>query len=391
MTWPPAKAANPVLLVLVLIGAAALAGTGLVAHAPNRLLSGSGLPLWRVADLPVTAAIVVIGAGLLAAAFLPPTRLLHAGVIAAAAAMLLLVLWGAGAAASALAAASPAAARTSLGAAFWIASLCASLAIVDALQRLGARPGTRLLVAGGIAALIALLAASGRLDALSILREYANRRGAFLGELARHCELVIGALVPALVIGVPLGLMAARRPASRGALFATLNFIQTIPSIAIFGLMIAPLAALSAALPALAALGVHGIGVAPALIALILYSLLPVVRNTEAGIRGVDPAVIETASGMGMTGRQIFRRVELPLGLPVFLAGVRIVTVQAIGLAVVAALIGAGGLGTFVFQGLGQYAIDLVLLGAVPTIFLALTADFVLAMAIESLNRRSAS
>jgi osmoprotectant transport system permease protein len=130
--------------------------------------------------------------------------------------------------------------------------------------------------------------------------------------------------------------------------------------------------------PQLAALGVGGIGVAPAIVALVLYALLPVVRNTSAGIAGVDASVIEAGRGMGLTQRQIFRQVELPLALPILLAGLRIVTVQAIGLAVVAALIGAGGLGTFVFEGLGQYAVDLVLLGALPAIFLALAADFVL-------------
>ena len=123
---------------------------------------------------------------------------------------------------------------------------------------------------------------------------------------------------------------------------------------------------------------IGGIGIAPAIVALVLYALLPVVRNTVAGLTGVDGAVIEAARGMGLTAGQIFRQIELPLALPVFLAGLRIVLVQAIGLAVVAALIGAGGLGTFVFEGLGQYAVDLVLLGALPAILLALAADFLL-------------
>ncbi|HEX4186118.1 MAG TPA: ABC transporter permease, partial [Stellaceae bacterium] len=156
------------------------------------------------------------------------------------------------------------------------------------------------------------------------------------------------------------------------------NMLQTIPSIALFGLLIVPLAALATAVPQLAALGIGGIGVAPAIVALVLYALLPVVRNTATGLAGVDAAVIEAGRGMGLTSRQIFWQVELPLALPVLLAGLRIVTVQAIGLAVVAALIGAGGLGTFVFEGLGQYAVDLVLLGALPAIFLALAADFIL-------------
>src|SRR5207237_6779058 len=136
--------------------------------------------------------------------------------------------------------------------------------------------------------------------------------------------------------------------------------------------------------------GIGGIGMAPAIVALILYALLPVVRNSVAGIAGVDPAVLDAARGIGMTQRQGFWQVELPLALPLLLAGLRIVTVQAIGLAVVAALICAGGLGSFVFQGLGQYAADLVLLGALPAIALALAADFLLQSATALLGRRVA-
>jgi osmoprotectant transport system permease protein len=371
------RAANLVLLFLVVVGGVALAAGGFVSQAPNRLVSGVPLPLWRAVSGTITASVGGLGAFLLAAAFLPRSRAVAAAVIAAAGAMLLLLLDGAGGAAASLAATAPRAARTSLGAAFWIASLCAALAVLDALQRLSAGQLARLAAAAAIAGLVAALAATGRLDALSIAREYAVRRDAFLGELLRHCELVLGALLPALAIGMPLGALAARRRTAAGPIFATLNVIQTVPSIALFGLLLAPLAAL----------GLGGVGPVPALIALTLYSLLPVARNTEAGILGVDPAVTEAASGMGMTPAQIFWRVELPLGLPVFLAGVRIVTVQAIGLVTIAALIGAGGLGTFVFQGIGQYAVDLVLLGALPTILLALAADFGMAMLIASLER----
>ena len=378
---------NAVLLTLVVVLGAALAATGLVAHAPNRLVSGEALPLWRAASPALAAAIAALGAVLLVAAFVPPTKRVASGVIAAATLLLLLLLEAAGASATALASVSPPAARTSLGPAFWIAGLCASFAIVDALQRLETGPAARLVIVVAIVASVGAMIAAGRLDHVSLVREYAIRRAAFLGELARHGELVLGAVLPALALGALLGLLAARRGGARGPLFAMLNMVQTIPSIALFGLLLAPLAALGAAVPALGAIGVRGIGMAPALIALLLYSLLPVARNTLAGILGVDGAVVEAAFGMGMTQRQIFWRIELPLGLPVFLAGVRIVLVQAIGLAVVAALIGAGGLGTFVFQGIGQYAIDLVLLGAVPTILLALAADFALSILIEGLGR----
>jgi osmoprotectant transport system permease protein len=172
--------------------------------------------------------------------------------------------------------------------------------------------------------------------------------------------------------------------------FAVLNILQTIPSIALFGLLIVPLSALVAAVPWLAAIGIAGIGVTPAIIALVLYELLPVAHNTSAGLAAVDPATVEAGRGIGLSNRQIFWQLELPLAVPVFLAGLRIVTVQAIGLAVVAALIGAGGLGTFVFEGLGQYAVDLVLLGALPAIFLALGADFILQVVLSLLRRRFA-
>ncbi|HZT52601.1 MAG TPA: ABC transporter permease, partial [Stellaceae bacterium] len=351
-TRPP----NPVLLALVLAGGAAVAMTGFLSHAPNRLVSGVPLPLWRAAGAPHTAVIGALGLFLLAVAFLPRGRSVAGAAIVAAGLLLLLLLDAAGSAAAALAATSPPAARAGLGPAFWVAGLCAALAMLDGLQRLSAGPGLRLGTVAAMAALIAAMVVQGRLDALSIAREYAIRHDAFLAEFARHCELVLAALAAALAIGMPLGAFAARHGATAAPVFATLNAIQTVPSIALFGLLLVPLAAL----------GLGGVGPVPAVIALTLYSLLPVARNTQAAILGVDPAVREAASGMGMTPRQIFWRVELPLGLPVLLAGVRIVTVQAIGLATVAALIGAGGLGTFVFQGIGQYAVDLVLLGALP-------------------------
>ncbi|HYM73691.1 MAG TPA: ABC transporter permease, partial [Stellaceae bacterium] len=234
------------------------------------------------------------------------------------------------------------------------------------------------------------LAATGAFDALSLAREYATRRDVFAAALIRHILLVAAAIGPALLIGVPLALAARRRPRFDAPLFAVLNLLQTVPSIALFGLLIVPLSALASAVPALGALGVGGVGPAPAIIALILYALLPVARNTLAGIAAVPPAAIEAARGMGMTRRQVFWQIEMPLALPVLLAGLRIVTVQTIGLAVVAALIGAGGLGSFVFEGLGQYAADLVLLGAVPAIALALATDFLLRLLAAALHRRYA-
>ena len=378
---------NQVLFTLVIVATVAVATSGFVGYAPNRLVSGRPVSLWAAAGFPTTFAILVIGMLLFTTCFASPSRPLHSAEAGLAVALLLLTLAAAGQAASTLASGARPAGRISLGAAFWVLASCAALAVADALQRLDAGPTLRVLAVAGVGAGAIALAAAGVFDGLSIIREYATRRQLFAAAVLRHIALVAGSVGPAIAIGFPLGVAAVRKPSLQNPLFAVLNLLQTIPSIALFGLLIFPLAALARAVPPLAAIGVGGIGVAPAIVALVLYALLPIVRNTQAGLAGVDPAIVEAARGMGLTRSQIFRQVELPLALPVLLAGLRIVTVQAIGLAVVAALIGAGGLGTFVFEGLGQYAIDLVLLGALPAIFLALAADFVLQTLSAALRR----
>jgi osmoprotectant transport system permease protein len=385
---------NLVRPVLFAVAIAAVLTQGFVASAPNRLLSGRPIGLFAAADGRLCAVIVGVGAVLLATSAAPFDRMRRNRALQWAAAVLagalfLLVLAAAGNAAASLAVGAPTLTRISLGAAFWVVLGTTVLALVDALQRAAAGFGERLLTIAAVAGALAVMAHAGAFDALSLAREYQTRRDLFAAALVRHVVLVAAAVGPAVLIGVPLGIAAVRRARVQGPLFAFLNLLQTIPSIALFGLMLVPLSALAAAVPALAAIGIGGIGPAPAIIALILYGLLPIVRNTVAGIAGVDPAVIDAARGMGMTDRQRFWRAELPLALPLFIAGLRIVTVQAVGLAVVAALIGAGGLGSFVFEGLGQYAADLVLLGALPAIMLALGADFLLQM-LSALAARDA-
>ena len=385
----PIAICNQVLLVLVVIAALAAAMSGFVVLAPNRLVSGHPIALWSAVGGGSAIAFAVVGALFLAASLMPPTKALHGCAALLAGLLVLLVLAAAGQAAGTLAESAGPAARISLGGAFWLIAGCAALAVVDALQRLGAGLALRVLAVVAIGGGIVVLAIAGTFDALSVVREYASRRHLFAEALSRHIALVAGSVGPALAIGFPLGVAAVRLPRVQGLLFAVLNLLQTVPSIALFGLLIVPLSALATTVPLLAALGIGGIGPAPAVIALVLYALLPIVRNTAAGLSGVDPAVIDAAQGMGLTRRQVFWRIELPLASPVLLAGLRIVVVQTIGLAVVAALIGAGGLGTFVFEGLGQYALDLVLLGALPAIFLALAADFLLQTLSALLPRRA--
>jgi osmoprotectant transport system permease protein len=296
--------------------------------------------------------------------------------------------WLAGAHAAVLAETAPPAARTSLGAGFWMLAACAALALIDAVQRLDLTPVSGLVVGAAVAAAIAVLAASGALDQLSIVKEYASRREVVAGAVARHIVIVLAALLPTVALGVPLGVLAYRRSAIASATFPILNIVQTIPSIALFAILMSPLSGLAALFPGLAALGISGIGLAPAVVALIAYSLLPIVRNVVEGLAGVSPAAVEAARGVGMTPGQIFWRVQLPLALPVFLSGLRITTVQAIGLTAVAALIGAGGLGSVMFQGLFANALDLTMLGAVPVILLAVTADAFLRLLTAYAERR---
>ncbi|GAC1458378.1 MAG: ABC transporter permease subunit [Steroidobacteraceae bacterium] len=280
--------------------------------------------------------------------------------------------------------------RVAPGAAWWILSVCLGLLATDAITRLRPGPVLRVLLLAAILGVALLALAHGTFDHLSIMREYAVNATRFAHEGARHVALAAGSLGAALVAGLPLGILCYRVPRLRAAVLGVLNLIQTIPGIALFGMLMAPLGALAAAVPLAAQLGIRGIGAAPAVLALFLYSLLPIVANTVAGLRRVPRATVDAAQGMGMTGAQVLTRIELPLALPVILTGVRIVLVQNIGMVTVAALIGGGGLGTFVFQGIGQTAIDLVLLGAIPIVVLAFSAAVVLDALAEVMERAPA-
>jgi osmoprotectant transport system permease protein len=191
--------------------------------------------------------------------------------------------------------------------------------------------------------------------------------------------------------GVPLDIWAFRSRLAEKVFFFFANTVQTIPSLALFGLLIAPLSLLSEKIPFLRQAGVRGIGWTPALIALALYSLLPIIRNVYTGLKIIDPGVIDAGLGMGMSRLQLLLKVEIPLALPVILSGIRTAAVQSIGNTTVAALIGAGGFGTFVFQGLGQAAPDLILLGAIPVILMALAADILMQGLISLLTPKGIS
>ena len=181
-----------------------------------------------------------------------------------------------------------------------------------------------------------------------------------------HMTLVVISMAIAIAIALPLGMLIIQRPTLRNIALGVASVFQTIPSLALFGFLI-PIPFIG------------GIGRRTAIVALVLYALLPILRNTYVGLTGIDPAVLQAAEAMGMTDRQILWRVRLPLALPIILAGIRTATVITIGVATIAAAIGAGGLGTFIFRGVAMVSDAVILAGAIPAALLAIAADLLLA------------
>ena len=200
---------------------------------------------------------------------------------------------------------------------------------------------------------------------MSLLQFLAANRAEALGLLGQHLVLVTGSTLAAAGIGVPTGILLARRPALAAPVLGAANVLQTVPSLALFGILI-PLPFIG------------GIGARTALVALVLYALLPVIRNTVTGLRSVDAGVREAALGMGMTDGELLRLVELPLAAPVIMGGLRVATVVGVGTATIAAAIGAGGLGVYIFRGVATVNDTLILAGALPAALLALLLDWAL-------------
>ncbi len=192
-----------------------------------------------------------------------------------------------------------------------------------------------------------------------------QNRGEVWARSVEHIGLVAASMGIALAIGLPLGIAIVRRTVLRRWVIGTANVVQTIPSLALFGFLIP--------VP-----WIGGVGASTAIFALALYALLPILSNTSTGIAEVDPAVVEAARGMGMTPQQVLWQVQLPLAAPVLLAGIRVATVLCIGIATIAAAIGAGGLGVFIFRGVAMVNNSVILAGAIPAAFLAIAADVAL-------------
>lgn len=265
--------------------------------------------------------------------------------------------------------------RLSPSAGFWAALFGSMLAMRWARLLHEPPPLLRVATAMGFAAATIIAWRAGLFDHFSPYLELRSQGTRFAAELGRHIVLSLSAFALALIVGI-LGAVLLSRGTRAGRLLGLLaGALQNVPSLALFGLLLPMMAALADALPVLRQAGISGIGFAPAFIALTVYALLPVMLAGAAGLRMVDAGIRDAAKGMGMSRMQVLFRVELPLALPSIAAGARTALVQTIGTTTIAALIGAGGLGYFVFQGIGQAAMDMVVIGVIPIVILSVLAD----------------
>lgn len=375
------SAQNKVLALLGVAATAVLLGLPWLTTAPNRMVSGQAIYFVSLLTGPmawaVTAGFALLAVLLVRLCWQGASRPLLLAVLALATALIPSLWLLAGLQAAGFAVNGSSAAKTALASGFWTANFMLGLLVHEALGRL--RAGYLLRAAVGLAVVgcVAGLWGAGAGDQVSLMQELASRGPLMWAALGRHAVIVGASLAVAVVIGLPLGLWAHHSALARRVMLPALNLLQTIPSLALFGLLMAPLAWLGSALPAWAEGTVSGIGLLPAVIALTLYALLPVVRGVVAGMGQVPIGMQQAAQGLGLSAAHTLRWVTMPLALPVVLAGVRTAAVQLVGLAAVAALIGAGGLGAVLFEGLFSAAQDVVVLAVVPIVAMGAGVDAV--------------
>jgi osmoprotectant transport system permease protein len=268
--------------------------------------------------------------------------------------------------------------RYSIGGGAWVSAFAAFALVMASRRELGIRSpaawAVSLLAPAGIVALVW----TKRLSALGIAAEYRNVAGVFPTWVWLHFAYSAVAVLIAMVLGVALGVLAWRRKRAAEAVFAVTSVFQTIPGLAMVGILVVPLAALGHRFPLLRSLGVGGLGWAPVVIALTLYALLAIVRNTYAALASVPPDVVEAARAMGMSGGQVLRRIELPLATPIIFGGARTASQQTISNATLGAFVAASTLGAPIFLGVAQQANDLVVLGSLALVALAICVDAVM-------------
>jgi osmoprotectant transport system permease protein len=350
---------------------------------PNRLASGAGIALLDIPSWYFAAIIIIAWLFCLVFSLVDNKRrnviLLGLGLNF----IVIMVSLMAGSSSAGLLVNQPEIARVSPGPGLWTALIGTYIAIYSCRQRLQVSPIWQNIISwSGLFGLVIVIA-SGWMNTLSIMVEFNAQKAQFVQQLGNHCIIFAGSVVIGIIIGVPLGTWAHRNNIVEKPIFYIAGTLQTIPSLALFGLLIAPLAALTLAHPFLRDWGIGGIGSTPAIIAIVLYSLLPIARNTYTGLHQIEPAVINSGSGMGMTRFQVLRKIEIPLAAPLVLEGIRTASIQAVGNTAIAAIIGAGGLGLFIFQGISQAADDVVLLGVIPIMLLTVMVDVIMRLIIK--------
>jgi len=260
-------------------------------------------------------------------------------------------------------------ARISLSSGFW-------LLFAGILMLQSGSPRSGILITLTVVFAVAS-AGSGLAPHLAIYKEYVNIQVTFYAELRRHLTLSLTSVAVAMLPGILMGYACHRRQRLREWILGAVNLFQVAPTLSLLGLIMIPLTILSKNVPFVAELGIRGIGFAPAFIVLTLYCLLPITANAFSGFDQVEDAVVDSALAMGMTRRQIFRQVLFPLALPVIFSGIRTAVTQNVGNTILAGLIGGGGMGALIFLGLSQSATDLVILGTIPVVLMALILDVI--------------
>ena len=356
---------------------------GWVILKPNRLATGTSLKLWDSQGWSLFVFILALWLLCLALSLFGK-RKWHIILLGIILNIIFIITFSlAGLTATSLLRSNPPFARVSLDAGIWITSLGAYIGIYSCRRRLNDSVIWQNLISWLGLVTVSVLLFSGWFNNLSVVREFLTQQARFSQELINHIIIFTGSVFAGALIGIPLGIIATRSRYADKLIFFLANILQTVPSMALFGLLIAPLSALTIAFPVLREWGISGIGTTPAIIALTIYSLLPIVRNTYVGLAQIDASMIDAGLGMGMSRSRIFWRIEAPLSASLVLEGVRTASVQAVGNTAVAAIIGAGGLGWFIFQGIAQAASDVVILGALPIIGLALIVDAVMRLTVR--------
>lgn len=386
MKRPPAHRVG---LTAVVVGLVGLFGAAWASVSPNRVVTATPVALTEA--LPPLAIAVLVALWIVVAGFSLLGGRSRGGALGrglSAVAVIVALVSLSGIAATRLVADAGQFGRYTIGGGVWISAFAAFALIVASRREvgIGTRAGWTVTLLAPLA--IVALALTGRLSDLGVAAEYRNVADQFPVWVWEQFAYSAAAIVVATFLGVALGILAHRNERYAGPIFTVANVFQTIPGLAMVGILVVPMGTLGATFPWLHSLGVGGIGWAPVVLALTLYALLAIVRNTYAGLGAVPPAAVDAGVGMGMAPRQLMRKVQLPLATPILFTGIRVSTQQTIGNATLGAFVAAGTLGAPIFLGFAQQANDLVLLGSMALVVLAITVDGALRGAQHALTPR---